>query len=176
MVATGRALADGQAGAAGDQAEDPVRMLGGDDQATLRGQGPGDEHGAVRGRRIHHGEDVGCHLALGVGLGRGRAVRSPVAARIEGHDPSEPGEIRDLWLPEARVDDLPGRDEHDRGLALAVDLVRDPDAVALDEARLVRVPGAGLLRPPCVGGRRRLRRGGVRRADHGRLPTATTST
>ena len=70
------------------------------------------------------------------------------------------GEVRDLRLPVARVDDRPGRQQQDRRLALAVDLVEDAHAVALDEALLVGVAGARLL----MGARRRR----CRRRRHGR--------
>jgi hypothetical protein len=44
------------------------------------------------------------------------------------------GEERDLHFPGARVGDRPGRHEQDGGIAVAEHFVKDPDAVALDEA------------------------------------------
>ena len=55
------------------------------------------------------------------------------------------GEVGDLQLPVARVDDRPRREEEHCRLALPVDLVEDAHAVALDVALVVRVTGPGLL-------------------------------
>src|SRR5262249_7780390 len=56
-----------------------------------------------------------------------------------------PREVRDLHLPAAGIDELPGRREEDRRLALAVALPEDADAVSLHEPFLVRGAGARLL-------------------------------
>ena len=69
----------------------------------------------------------------------------PFPRGIEREHAAVAREVRDLHLPAARVDDRPRRDEHHRRLALAVDLVEDADAVALDVALLVGVAGARLL-------------------------------
>ena len=80
------------------------------------------------------------------------------------------GEVGDLRLPEARVDDRPGRQQQDRRLAGAVDLPEDADAVALDVAGLVRIPGAGLLAP-----RRRPRPRDQTRGRHRTRPTSVVT-
>ena len=51
------------------------------------------------------------------------------------------GEVWDLRLPEARVDDRPGRHQEDRRLAVPVDLVEHAHAVALDVPLFVGVAG-----------------------------------
>ena len=101
--------------------------------------------GAVRGRCVHDGERVGGELVLVVGVDGGRAIRLAVAASVEGDDARVAGEVGDLRLPVARVDDRPGRQQQDGGVAGAVDLVEDADAVALDVAVLVRVARPRLL-------------------------------
>ena len=70
-------------------------------------------------------------------------VRAPVAARVEGDDAEVAGEVRDLQLPEARVDDRPRREQQDRLLALAEDLVGDADTADVGEAALVRERAPG---------------------------------
>src|SRR6185312_5514497 len=94
---------------------------------------------------VHHRDRIGRVLLLPVGIGLGGTVRAAVAATVECHDAAVPGEVGNLHLPVARVDDRPGRHQQDGRLALAVDLVVAADAVALDEALLVRVPGPRLL-------------------------------
>ena len=88
--------------------------------------------------------------ALGVGLRLVRPVGAAVAAPVEGDHAEVAREVRDLHLPEPRVDDRPGRQQQDRRLARAVDLVEDADAVALDVALVVGVAGARLLRVPVL--------------------------
>jgi hypothetical protein len=51
------------------------------------------------------------------------------------------GEIGDLQLPEARVDDRPRRQQQDRLVALAEDLVGDADTADVGEGTLVRQEG-----------------------------------
>ena len=73
-------------------------------------------------------------------------VGAPVAPRVEGQDAEVARQVRDLHLPEPRVRDRRRREEEDTvGSPLAVDLVEDAHAVALDVALLVGVAGAGLL-------------------------------
>ena len=50
----------------------------------------------------------------------GGPVRAAVAAAVEREDPEVAGQVRDLRLPEARVDDRPGRQQQHRRLAVAV--------------------------------------------------------
>ena len=88
---------------------------------------------------------------LGVRVGPVRPVGPAVAAPVERHDAAVPGEVRDLHLPDARMDDRPRRQEQHGRLAVAVALPEDADAVALDVALLVRVAGAGLLASRCDG-------------------------
>ena len=74
-----------------------------------------------------------------------RTVRAAVAARIECDDAEVAREIRDLRLPEPRVRDRRRREEQERRRRVAVDLVEDAHAVALDVALLVGVARTGLL-------------------------------
>ena len=101
-----------------------------------------------RGGRVHHRQRVGGELLLAVGVGLGRAVRAPVAAPVERDHSAVAREVRDLHLPVPRVDDRPRRHEEHRGLARAVDLVVEVDAVAFDVARRVRdtAPASARLR------------------------------
>ena len=73
------------------------------------------------------------------------AVGAPVAEAVHRQHPEVAREVGDLHLPVARVDQRPGREQEDGLLALAVDLVEEPLAVALDEALGVGVAGAALL-------------------------------
>jgi hypothetical protein len=127
------------------RAVDPVGVLGGEQGAPQDAGRQPDEHRAVGARGVHDRHCVGGELALGVGLDLRRAVRAPVAAPVERDHASVPGEIGDLRLPVARVDDRPRGQQQHGAVAGAVDLVEDADAVALDVAVLVRVARAGLL-------------------------------
>ena len=117
-----------------DDAVDSLWMLGGDDERALRTERERHEERMLRSCRIHHGHGVGGELGLRVRLGRLRPIRLAVPTRIEDDHAMVPREVRDLHLPAARVDDRPRRHEQHRLLALAVDLVEGPDAVALDIA------------------------------------------
>ena len=95
-------------------------MLGGEQDHRPGGRREPDEHRGADAGRVHDRAEVG-----GTGTGRvcdrvGRAVRATVAAVVPGDDEVTASEVRDLRLPDARVDDLPRRDEHDRRVALAV--------------------------------------------------------
>ena len=103
-------------------------------RATAAPRDSDREHRPLGAGRVHHGQRVGGELVLGVAPGSG-PVGLAVAAPVEGHHAAVAREVGDLRLPVARVDDRPGRQEQDGRLALAVDLVEDPDAVALDVAR-----------------------------------------
>ena len=85
--------------------------------------------------------------SIAVRVRAGGLIRAPVAASVERHHPEVACEVRDLHLPEARVHDRPRREQQHGGLALAVELVEDPHAVAVDVALFVGVARAGLLAP-----------------------------
>ena len=87
---------------------------------------------------VSSGELVGV-----IGRGAGRAIRAAVAAPVEGDHPAVACQVRDLGLPEARMDDRPGRQQQHRRLALAVDLVEHPHTVTLDVALARRGSGRG---------------------------------
>ena len=141
-------------------------MLGGEQRGPLAPRGQAHEDRAVGARGVHHRERVGGELrARAYASTPARAVGAPVAAPVEGHDAAVAGEVRDLRLPVARVDDRPRRQQQDGRLAVAVDLVEDAHAVALDEALLVGVAGARLLARAAP---RRCRRRRVMAAPRGR--------
>jgi len=127
-----------------DGAFDARRMLGGQKERALRAERERDEHRPLRPRRVHHRERVGRELGLRVRLRLLRAIGAAVAAP-EGDDARVTRGVRDLRLPAARVDDRPARQEEDRRLAAPVDLVEDPDPVALDVAFVVGVARPRLL-------------------------------
>ena len=111
----------------------PVR----DQERAVRAAGDRDEAGLVGSGRVQDGERVVGVVLLRVRLGARGPVGLPVPARVEGQDPEaarEPGELR---LPQPRVDERPGREEEDRGVAVAPALPVHADALALDEALFV---------------------------------------
>ena len=120
-------------------------VLRGEQDRPPRPGGERDEERALGAGRLHHRERVGRELALGVRLGRVGTIGPAVAAPVEADDAGVAGEIGDLRLPVARVDDRPRRQQQDRRLTGAVDLVEQAHAVALDVALLVRIAGARLL-------------------------------
>ena len=122
-----------------------LRMLGSEQYAPEHAGRQPDEDGALSARGIHHRQGVGRELALGVCLDRRGTVGAAIPAPIERDHPGVTGEVVDLRLPVARVDDRPGGEQQDRRLAVAVDLVEQAHAVALDVALIIRVAGACLL-------------------------------
>lgn len=105
------------------------------------------EEGALGVGRIEHGERIGGELGYRVMLGAGRPVGAAVAAAIERDDAAVAREARDLRLPVVRVDDRPGGEEQDLGFSAAIDLVEDPDAVALHVVGSHGIGGTRLLVP-----------------------------
>ena len=95
--------------------------------------------------RLQHSPTVGDVLPPGVGRGVARTVGPAVAPRVEDDHAEVAREVRHLCLPDARMGDRRGREEHERRRRVAVDLVEDADAVAFDVPLLVRVLGARLL-------------------------------
>ena len=126
--------------------------------------------------RVENGGSVIGELDRVVRLRTERPVGEAVPTAVEGHDPVVAGQVRDLALPHPGVDDPPRREQEHGRLAGAEAFPGDPDAVALDNARRVR-----LLRP-CAGVRRHglasnTRLNGVSAARRKRLnpPAETTS-
>ncbi len=119
-----------------------VGVVRGEQGAPQRAARDSHEHRALGVRRVQHGDRVGRELGLDVRGDPARAVRLAVAAPVEGDDAEMTCEVGDLRLPVARVDDRPGREQQQRRVAVAVDLVEDAHAVALDVALLVGVAGA----------------------------------
>ena len=75
----------------------------------------------------------------------GRSVRETIAAVVPGDHEVTASELRKLRLPDASVDDLPWRYEHERRIARTVHLVCDLATIALHDARDIRVAGTHLL-------------------------------
>ena len=146
---------------AGDALGVLVREL----HAPHRAARDADQDGALCLRRVEHGKRVERELAHLVRFRPGRSVGPPAAAPVERHDPTVARQVGDLHLPVARVDDRPGRQEQDGRLPLPVDLVEDPDAVALDVTLLIRVARPCLL----------LRRQAFRRNGHRDLLSSQAS-
>ena len=102
-------------------------------------------HRRLRAGRVHHGQAVAGELDGPVAPWVSAAIRAAVAETVHHQHPEVAREVGDLHLPVARVEQRPGRQQEDRLLALAVDLVEQPLPVALDEAFAVRVARAALL-------------------------------
>ena len=97
---------------------------------------PGSALPASRG--IHDGERVRHVVVERVGGHLGGPVGLAVAPAVEGDAAEALAEVGQLRLVDARVDDAPGRQEHHRLRAVAVDLVVELHAVAFDEPFLGR--------------------------------------
>src|SRR4051795_13354937 len=152
--ALGDGRRDGQRRGHEDGAAHALWVLDGEQQ---RGGGRGamaDDHRVGDADRVEHGHGVLSGGARAVLVGALRAVGEAVAARIEGHDAEVARQVGDLELPEARVDDGPRRQEQDRLLAVAEDLVGDADTADIGVAALGR-------------GERPVGRVGGARGDHG---------
>ena len=143
-LALGDRLAERHGGADEDRSFDPFRLLGRQQQRSLRAERERDERRALGAGRIHDCKRICGELALVVAALR--TIRAAVSAPVEREDAAVPREVRDLHLPVARVDDRPRRQKEDRPLPGAVDLVVEPHAVALDVAGLVRVARPRLFR------------------------------
>ena len=140
-----------------DQTEDPVGVQGGQQG---RGRTPtrrAGHHRPLGSGGVQHGQGVGDEFLGAVGVGAGRPVQAAVAAAVEGEDPVVAGEVGDLQLPEAGVDDRPGGQQQHGRLALAEHLVEHLDAVTVDVAVNHRLAGShrGCLLPPAPGSARR---------------------
>ena len=106
----------------------------------------------LRPGRLEHSAAVLHDLPVRVRLSGARPVGAAVPARVERDDAKVAREIRDLRLPQPRVRDRRGREEQEGRRRVAVDLVEDAHAVALDVALLVRIAGARLLAFGCGDG------------------------
>jgi hypothetical protein len=84
-------------------------------------------HPASASARSYRG--VGRHIGWPVGLAIAAGIKSDAAEALF-------AEIGQLRLVDARVDDRPGRQGHHRFRAVAVDLVVDLHAIALDKTAL----------------------------------------
>ncbi len=127
---------------------DPVGVIGGEDRRPQRTGRQSHQRRTPGLGHIHDRERVVSELARAVRIGAGRPVRAPVAAPVERHHPQVPGQVGDLRLPEARMNNRPSRQQQHRPVAGPVDLVEDAHAAALDVTGLIRISGAGLFGPP----------------------------
>src|SRR5262249_59551272 len=107
--------------------------------------GEADDERPVDAIRVQDRERVADEFLFSVGLVGRWPIRLAVAAGVEGEHPRPAGEVRDLRLPAARVDDRPGGQEEDCRLTLAAGLPVHTHAAAVDETRRVGVAGARLL-------------------------------
>ncbi len=131
----------GQRNGGGDEhrTQGSLRVLGRKDERSLSPHGQGHDDGAIGIGLVQHGQGIGDVLPLLVGFGSARAIRTTVAAAVERHHPVVPGQVRDLHLPVAGVDDGPRRHQQDRRLSRPEDLVEHLDAVAFHVAVDVRI-------------------------------------
>ena len=88
-----------------DRAEDALRVLRSEQHRPLRPAGEADDERPVDAVRVQDRERVPHELLLGVGRVGRWPIRLAVAAGVEGEHPRPAGEVRDLRLPAARVDD-----------------------------------------------------------------------
>ena len=144
-VALGGGQRVGEGGADVGYAVDPVGMVGGQERGPMGAARESHQQRALGVRGVHDRESVVGELAGQVGIRPARPVGAAVAPAVERQHPEMAREVGNLPLPVARMDDRPGGQQQDRVLALAVDLVEDPHASALDIPLAVGVAGAGLL-------------------------------
>ncbi len=137
--------AGGEPRADQDKAEHPLGVLGGEQEGALGAARETDDDRLLGPGRVKDVEGVLGELRLGICLDGAGPVALAVAARVEDDHAVMTGEVGDLHLPHPRVHERPGGAKQDRRLAVAVDLIEDADAVALDVAVLVRIPRSGLL-------------------------------
>src|SRR5262245_32590713 len=103
-------------------------MLGGEDQIVPGATPRHDDH-ALGTDLIQHRECITHSCPPVVGTYVERAVGTPVAAPVERHHPATASEVGNLEPPRPGVDDLPGWQEQDGELALAVGLEVDPHPI-----------------------------------------------
>src|SRR5436309_6295347 len=120
-------------------------MVCAEEQGSFGAAGERYEYRPLGVRCVHHGKRVGRELLLPIGIGLLGPVRTAVAATIERDHSDVAGEVRNLRLPEARVDDRPGGQKHHRRRAVAVLLPKDSYTLALHVAGTVGIAGARLL-------------------------------
>ena len=100
------------------------------------------------------------YSAVGVGGGTARPAGAAAAPAVEGDHPEVPGQVADLRLPEPRVDDLPGRQQHHRRAVLGAATtsyarsgcrttsIGQPDAVPFGDPGAVGQDGPALRSDP----------------------------
>jgi hypothetical protein len=149
-----------------DGADHALRGEGRQLKLVLGARREADHHGPLGPGRVHHRQAVAGELRRRVAPRVAAAIGAPVAEAVHRQHPEVAREVGDLHLPVARVNQRPGRHQEDGFLALAIDLVEEALAVALDEALAVGVAGAALL--AVAADRSHGRRGWCDRGAHGR--------
>ena len=158
-------------------------IRGGEHERVAAAVAESAQERGLRPGRLENSAAVLHDLPVRVRLSGARPVGASVPARVERDDAKVAREIWDLRLPQPRVRDRRGREEHEGRRRVAVDLVEDAHAVALDVALLVRIAGARLLAFGCGDGhgsrsrnewRRRLKATGSRAC--GACPPPSTRT
>ena len=84
--------------------EDALGVQCGGEQGLPRADADADEHGALDGEVVHHGQGVGDQRQVAVRLGVELASRAAVAGRVDGDHPEVLGEVGHLPLPRPAVD------------------------------------------------------------------------
>ncbi len=115
-------------------------------ERVLRALGETHHERPLGAGRVHYRKAIAGGLIDVVAPRVAAAVGAPVAEAVHRQHPEVAREVGDLHLPVARVDDRPGRQQEDRLLALAVDLVEEPLPVALDKPFGIGVASTALLR------------------------------
>jgi hypothetical protein len=131
-----------QRGREEQRAPHALGVVGRQQQRALCRAAVGEEHARVDADGVEHRERVALEAAGPVRLDDGRSIGASVAARVEGDHPEVLREVRHLQLPEARVDDRPRRQQQQRVLAAAEDLVGDADTVDVGEPAVLGRDGA----------------------------------
>jgi hypothetical protein len=124
---------DARHGADQDRGLHAFRMMCGQHAGMHAAQRQAHEDCVSRFGGVHDGQGVRHVVVHRIGRDIRRPVRLAVAAAVEGDAAEALAEIRQLRLVDPRMDDRPGRQEHHRFRAVAVDLVVDLDAVAIDK-------------------------------------------
>jgi hypothetical protein len=144
---------DRRRGSDEDEPADPLRAAMGHQRRDFAAQRVADDDGPVGSGRVHDGDRIADVVVPAVVLGARRPVGFAAAAAIEGDHAIVPGQGRDLPLPFAAVDDLPGRQEKNRRLAAAVDFVVQFHVAIPRSSLLVGIPRARHDLPPVVASR-----------------------
>jgi hypothetical protein len=140
-----------------DRARDPLRREPRQLQLVLSPGRDACHHRALGAGRVHHRQTVARELDGLVAPWIATSIGAAAAEPIHDEHAEVTRQVGDLHLPVARVHDRPGRQQEDRLLPLAIDLIEQTLSLPLDESFRVGVAGAALLRctTRCISAERR---------------------